>query len=429
MFRSIPLKYLAQCNPEVLSEETDPTREIQYVDIGNVSAGGKVTSEAMLFGEAPSRARRTVRSGDVIVSTVRTYLRAIAHLDNAPDNLVVSTGFAVLRPHSNVNSRFFGYALQADDFVDNVVSQSDGVSYPAITPQKLTRIPIPLPDLQTQEVIADYLTHETAGADALTTDFRSLLQALEQRRLAMISEAVTRGVNPTASMKESGVEWIADIPVSSQISKVKYVTEQIGSGFTPKGGAEIYQDSGITFIRSQNVYDDGLRLDDVIYVAPEIDAEMARTRVRKNDVLLNITGASIGRTCVVDSAALPANVNQHVCIVRPSAAIDPAYLAFCLKSHVVKQQILAIENGSSREGLNYSQVGNLIIVVPDERSEQIRIVKELASRLHELDSLTADARRALGLILEQRSALISAAVTGQIDVSAYESPFRDRKVA
>lgn len=429
MFNLIPLKYAAHCNSEIVPEDTDPQWEIQYVDIGNVTASGSVTSEAMLFGEAPSRARRRVQSGDVIVSTVRTYLRAIAHLDNVPANLVVSTGFAVLRPHKNVNSRFFGYALQSDSFVDEVVSQSDGVSYPAIAPQKLTRIAIPLPDLETQITVADYLDRETAVAKALTDDFAEYLRVIGEKRLALITEAVTRGLDSTASLKESGIEWIGNIAADSQIIRVKYVSDKIGSGITPKGGAEVYLDSGVTFIRSQNVYDEGLRLDDVIYIPPEIDSGMARTRVRDNDVLLNITGASIGRTCVVDPSVLPANVNQHVCIIRPSAAIEPEYLAFCLKSNVIKQQILAAENGSSREGLNYSQVGNLMIVLPDDRTEQTRIVTELKERLADLDDLVSEVKQALSLVTAQRSGLVSAAVTGKIDISSYKSPFANRKVA
>ena len=117
------------------------------------------------------------------------------------------------------------------------------------------------------------------------------------------------------------------------------------------------------FIRSQNVYDEGLFLDDVVFISPATDEEMSGSRVRPGDILLNITGASIGRTCLVPDSCT-GNVNQHVSIIRLSDAALRSYVAMFIKSAVVKGQIDVIQTGAAREGLNYAQISKLAITVP-----------------------------------------------------------------
>jgi type I restriction enzyme S subunit len=123
------LKHLATLNDDELPESTNPDYEISYVDIGSVSLErGIEKTETMLFSEAPSRARRRVRDGDVIVSTVRTYLKAISPIDEPVDNLIVSTGFAVVRPGKSLSPQFAHFALQSQAFVEDVIARSIGVT-------------------------------------------------------------------------------------------------------------------------------------------------------------------------------------------------------------------------------------------------------------------------------------------------------------
>ena len=197
--------------------------------------------------------------------------------------------------------------------------------------------------------------------------------------------------------------------------KLKYSATKIGSGKTPKGGNEVYTTSGVIFLRSQNVYDDGLRLDDVAFIDEAVDREMYQTRVQPGDVLLNITGASIGRTCIVPQDLPPANVNQHVCIIRPIAGADPQFLGFALKSSVVKDQVGTLENGSSREGLNYEQVGNLIVRLPPAKEHQQAIAAFLDRKTAAIDALIAKKQRMIELLHEKRQALIGQAVTKGLD--------------
>lgn len=204
-----PIKAVASCNDDVLEEATPDDYEIEYVEISGVDAGRGITStEVVLFGSAPSRARRRVKDGDVLVSTVRTYLRAIAPVCNPPGNMIASTGFAVVRPRK-VEPHFLGYLFQAEFLISEVISRSVGVSYPAINASDLMRLTVPIPSADEQRAIATFLDRETAKIDALiqamtgnssigqTKDGKSLVGLLHERRRALISAAVTGKIDVT----------------------------------------------------------------------------------------------------------------------------------------------------------------------------------------------------------------------------------------
>jgi len=192
---------------------------------------------------------------------------------------------------------------------------------------------------------------------------------------------------------------------------LKYLVSKIGSGKTPKGGAEVYTSSGVMLLRSQNVHFDGLRLDDVVHIDEGMDDNMASTRVQPDDVLLNITGASIGRCTVVPSAFDAANVNQHVCIIRPNAErLMPAFLNLVLQAPTTQNEIRFGENGSSREGLNFEQVGAFEIPLPSIPQQRACIERAQASVQH-VEQLIAEKNRLLNLMIEKRSALVANAVT------------------
>lgn len=186
------LKYAATVNDDVLSEDTKHDYELQYIDIGNVYSSGSVEDpEPYQFKDAPSRARRRVRDGDIIISCVRTYLQAIAQIRNPPANLVVSTGFAVVRPSVDfLDPKYASYALREPSFLAEIEKRSVGVSYPAINPSELANISIHLPPLREQRSIAHHLDRETERLDALTAEVENTVALLKERRVALIAEAV-----------------------------------------------------------------------------------------------------------------------------------------------------------------------------------------------------------------------------------------------
>lgn len=183
------LKYYTTTNDEVLTENTAPNYEFRYVDIGSVTLQNGIEHyQGFSFEDAPSRARRIVRTGDVIVSTVRTYLKAVASIQDDKD-VIASTGFAVIRP-KEVDSRFLAYSLANHYFVETVSSRSVGVSYPAINASEMVDIKNVLPPNDVQKCIADYLDRKTAAVDTAISDKEKLIQLLEEQRTSIICSAV-----------------------------------------------------------------------------------------------------------------------------------------------------------------------------------------------------------------------------------------------
>jgi type I restriction enzyme S subunit len=197
------LKYTASINDEALPETTDPSYEFNYVDIGNVDpVKGIVAKEAYRFENAPSRARRIVRDGDTIVSTVRTYLRAIAPIREPEDHLIVSTGFAVVRPR-RIDPDYLSYALRSPYFIETVVSRSTGVSYPAINAIDVGTIELLIPATNEQRAIAAFLDRETARIDVLIEKIRRSIDLLREYRTALITAAVTGKIDVRAEVPDA----------------------------------------------------------------------------------------------------------------------------------------------------------------------------------------------------------------------------------
>lgn len=185
------LKYVSSCNDESLPETTDPDYEMLYVDISSVSRIKGITAkEEMSFESAPFRARRKVKDGDTIISTVRTYLRAIATIENAEDNLIVSTGFAVIRPVS-IYSGYLSLFIQSHFVVESIVARSVGVSYPAINASNIGCIRITIPPMYEQRDIVDKVHETTLQIDALQYKIEQSIIILREYRASLIYHAVT----------------------------------------------------------------------------------------------------------------------------------------------------------------------------------------------------------------------------------------------
>lgn len=174
--------------------------------------------------------------------------------------------------------------------------------------------------------------------------------------------------------------------------KLSEITTKIGSGKTPKGGSSVYVQAGIALLRSQNIFDNKVHFDNVVYISTEMDNEMLNSRVEKNDILLNITGASIGRTAVYEIET-PANVNQHVCIIRPQSFANPVFIQSNLSSDVGQKQIELNQAGGGREGLNFQQISKLAFNYPsiEEQNKIGKFFKNLDDTItlhqHKLDKL------------------------------------------
>lgn len=201
------------------------------------------------------------------------------------------------------------------------------------------------------------------------------------------------------------------------VDRIKDHVSKIGSGITPSGGAASYLDVGVPLLRSQNVHFDGLRLDDVAYISAETHDEMSGSKLRAQDVLLNITGASIGRCAFVPDNFGEGNVNQHVCIIRPTAGLDHKFLTYCLSAPWGQDQIFSSFTGASRQGLGQRDLGAIQVPLPP-LPEQQRIAAYLDASCAAIDAAVAAKRRQLDTLDALKYSSISHAVTKGLDDSA-----------
>jgi len=408
-----PLKAIATHNDDVLDETTAPDSEIVYVDISSVDPINGITAkEAMLFSAAPSRARRRVKHGDVIISTVRTYLRAIAKVRDPEDNLVVSTGFAVVRPGSKLAPDFLGYIVSASYFVEQVIARSTGVSYPAINASELVAIPVAVPPLPEQTQIAAFLGRETTKIDALVAEQRRLMELLKEKRQAVISHAVTKGLNPDAPMKPSGIAWLGDVPEHWQAKRLKQVSMKLTDGehISPSLSIE-----GVALLSAKDVRDRTIDYDVDKFVS-EIDAIAfwRRCKPERGDVLVVSRGATVGRVGLV-TENIEFCLMGSVILCKPMNGYSPGFLYYVLNAKHSQTSLWFSSASSAQQAIYIRDVAEVPLAVPPIE-ERKAIVEFLDSEVAKLDTLTTEAQRAIDLLQERRTALISAAVTGQIDV-------------
>ncbi|MCK7628751.1 restriction endonuclease subunit S [Shewanella sp. JNE10-2] len=419
-WQNVPLKYVATFNDEVLAETTDPEYTFEYIDIGSVSSSlGVTTTESMKFANCPSRARRLVRNGDVIVSTVRTYLEAIAPIGVELDGMVASTGFAVIRP-KKIHSGFTKYSLRARHFIDEVVARSTGVSYPAINSSELVAINCIVPTIEEQRTIAAFLDYETARIDQLIAKQQRLIELLKEKRQAVISHAVTKGLNPNVPMKDSGVEWLGQVPEHWSVTKFGFISNVVRGGSPrPAGDPDLFDGDYSPWVTVAEITKD----DEIYLVGTEsflTEKGSKQCRVfKRGTLLLSNSGATLG---VPKILSIDANANDGV-VGFEQLRVHSEYAYFYL-STLTENLRERTKQGSGQPNLNTDIVKSIVIPLPPT-CEVEAILSEIKSTRAIFAALTNKADDAIRLMQERRTALISAAVTGKIDLRGWQPPVKD----
>jgi type I restriction enzyme S subunit len=409
---SVPLKHLVQLNARTLPETTDPDYEFSYLDIGAVGQGVLLDEPARLrFAEAPSRARRSIREGDTIISTVRTYLRATWPVRDQRTALVASTGFAVLTPDPQLEPRYLGWLAQSDIIIDEIVARSVGVSYPAINPLEIGDIRVPLIPMQRQVVVADYLDAETAGIDALVAKKRQLSTVLDERAALRLNElfSTVHTLGPDGTpVRLSGHRMV----------RLGYLA-RVQSGITIDEGRAV-DASGLTlpYLRVANVQDGRLDLDEVKTVT--VPRSMAaRSRLQAGDVLMTEGGDpdKLGRGTVWMDEVKSCLHQNHVFAVRPDQnRLLPEYLALVTRTAYARRYFeVTASKTTGIASTSTAKIADFRVPLPSMRDQRIAV--EMYVDFQERGSAMRSAlERQIGLLGERRAALVTAAVTGELEI-------------
>lgn len=349
----VPIRRLtapvAPWNPRSAPETT-----FRYVDIAAIDRRTKtlLAVPTLRITAAPARARQILRTDDVLISTVRPNLNAVARVPPEYDGAIGSTGFCVLRAiRDRLDARYLLHWVRSNSFVAEMTRRATGANYPAVSDAVVKDSQIPLPSLAEQRRIADLLDR----ADAVLRKREAVVTVADDLAMAAFDEAFGE---PTVRRQHWRSTELGDLLV--------FLTS--GS----RGWAQHYADSGRPFLRVQNVGRNRLLLDDVAHVHPPHTTEARRTTVEPGDVLLSIT-ADLGRTAVIPDNLGPAYINQHLALLRVRD-VEPVFLSAFLASAAGQAQIRRLNRQGVKAGLNFDDVRSLQLPLPP-LEEQRRFVE------------------------------------------------------
>lgn len=340
----------------------------------------------------------------MVVSTVRTYLRAIAPVPTNTDNVVFSTGFCVVRPHAGISDgRYINYLLTSDQVVHEIVADSTGTSYPATSPTKIARLRVPAPPLPTQRAIADYLDRETTEIDGMRADLDEMERLLKERRSALIQQFIDQRIDADAVPMS--------IAVTGHLGGSGLVGGQSSAGDDEIGILKTSAISSGRFLPSQN------RLID----AEQVEKVPIEHFVKSGDVLLNRLNSPeyVGSMSYVGETKTNLIFSDKIWRLFPGPETDPKYLALWAKTPAYRKQVdfSIVGTSHSMQSLGYSTFQQFRVFLPS-LAEQRSIADEIDRETAEIDSMLEDITKLRDLLAERRAAMISAAVTGQIDIPA-----------
>lgn len=413
---------IANSNVDKLSDPEElPVRLCNYTD---VYKNEFVSPSMPLMRATASRseiARFRLQRGDVIItkdSEAWDDIGVPACVTDAADDFICGYHLTLLRPISDaVDGRYLMRAIQASGVREQFHLSANGVTRFGLTQQGIRNVVIPVPPLTFQRRIADFLDRKTAAIDGLIEKKERLIALLEEKRQALITQAVTKGLDPNVPMKDSGIEWLGKIPAHWDVPRLKHLSARISKGTTPSTIGEELVSSGIRFVKAENITASGrVASSPEFFISPATDAALSRSRLRSDDILVVIAGATTGKSAVLQSDLVPANTNQAVCFVRLRETRRASFVQAWLATPLVAAKVSLSSVQSAQPNLSMEDLGNIHIPSPPSCE-----LARLTEHLNSIQYATAKPRELLGkqlvLLREYRQALISEAVTGKLDVT------------
>lgn len=417
-----PLKHLAVLNPRKSGYDGNTEQLCSFVPMEKLKTGVVQLDEERPIGEVIG-GYTYFEDGDVLQAKVTPCFenKNIAIAKGLTNGIGFgSSEINVLRPYQGVNAEYLYYRVQENSYMDFCTSSMIGAGgLKRVPTDVINNFKVATPEIYEQTQIARFLGHETARIDALIKEQKRLIGLLKEKRQAVISHAVTKGLDPSMPMKYSGVKWLGEVPAHWTVTKLKFVTDQVVD--CPHETPIYDPDGDYLVIRTADI-DQGVLKPDRMY---RLDREQYTHRTRrmsleKNDVVYSREGERWGHAALVPQAGLYA-LGQRMMQLRVCDGICPEFFMYQLNSVATYRQGDVDTVGATVPHVNISTVINYCLMQPT-MDEQREISLYLSKTLNTLDCLIGESLEMKGLLQERRSALISAAVTGKIDVRGWHPP-------
>lgn len=352
--------------------------------------------------------------GDVLFGKLRPYLAKV-HL--AENEGLISSEALVIRSNVDVEPAYLKYYLLSRDFINTVDSSTYGSKMPRASWGFIGNLPLLLPEITEQEAIARFLDHKTGQLDALIAKKQALLAKLAEQRTALISQAVTQGLNPNVPMKDSDVAWLGKIPAHWDTQRLRFLMTMSG-GLTPRTSEPKYWNGDIPWISPKDMKSERIE-GSIDSVTDEALHETTLRLYQPGKVLIVVRGMILAHTFPVAVNEVPVTVNQDMKVLETT--INPEYLAILLRG--IQNLVLSIveESAHGTKVLRTDLLKNITLPVPP-RTEQDSIIAEVERIYLRIDKMANTVSAVTSKLQEYRSALITNAVTGKIDVRNIKLP-------
>ena len=360
--------------------------------------------------------------GDVLLTKDGTIGRAAIVAEDFPEFVILSS-LGLLTPKEELSNVFLYYYLISGVNVDQMNSLIHGSALRRMTISKIDSLLITIPPVDEQQKIANFLDHETAKIDTLIEKQQQLIALLKEKRQAVISHAVTKGLNPDAPMKNSGVEWLGEVPEHWDVSRVKYhclVKGRIGfRGYTVEDLVD-KEDGALVLGASEMNTVGEVVLDNPQYISWEKYFESPEIMLEEGMILIVQRGSTVGKVASIPAGLGKATINPSLIVLR-DLSVSSKFMSYSLMGSLVKSFVEMARSSTAIPMISQEQVGNYWQLVPPKQ-EQIEIETYIVEKLKGIDCAIDLSERSIGLMQERRTALISAAVTGKIDVRNWQAP-------
>jgi type I restriction enzyme S subunit len=394
------------------SEESYWNGEIVWVtpnDLSKLTEACIVDSERKITQDGLHNcSARIVPKGSIVIST-----RApIGYVAIAGVPLCTNQGCKSLVAINKVNPKYFYYWMHSISFYLNVLGQ--GTTFIELSNSSLSMVELLTPSINEQKAIANFLDQKTAVIDDLIADKEKLIELLQEKRQAIITEAVTKGLNPNVRMKDSGIEWIGEIPEHWNNKKISWIFNIIGSGTTPSTSNLEYYDGDVPWVNTGDL-NDGYLYETSKMITDLALKDYSTLKFYPIDTLLiAMYGATIGKLSITK---IIATTNQACCALAQPKNVNIKFIFYWFLAN--RNHIIAMAYGGGQPNISQNLIKSLRINLP-EKHEQNAIVNFLDQKTAEIDSLVTETKNQIEKLKEYRQSLISEAVTGKIDVREFQ---------
>ena len=327
-------------------------------------------------------------------------------------------GFRVNR--IDISPLFLNYQLLGSVHKELISIEGRGFTRINLRQDRLNETPIFVPPLSEQHQIVQFLDEKTEFIDRLISTKERKITLLKEQRTLLINQVVTKGLNSNVKMKDSGVEWIGEIPEMWLMGKIKFLSEIISKGTTPSTvGREVLEVGNIFYVKVENIKEGYVGVPPSYFIDEETDKILSRSSLKENDILVVITGSTIGKVVILPKEFTPSNTNQGISFVRLKNKSNVRFVWYWLSTEIIQDRIKVVCTQSTQPNLSMEDLGNFSIPLPSEL-EQLQIVEYLDSKTKEIDDLVKLEQKKIDLLKQYRQSLISEVVTGKIKVTTDE---------